>query len=112
MEREITLSSFAVKNERGNRPGDFTTRFTPTIKLDNDASYYIGFNRIISMFFSWTNVNSGYNNQKIVFSKDNDRLLQILILLKEFGLTMILTIILKRRQKRQMVRVMKTTQLR
>ena len=67
MEREITLSSFAVKNERGNRPGDFTTRFTPTIVLDNDASYYIGFNRIISMFFSWTNVNSGYNNQKNSF---------------------------------------------
>ena len=51
MEREITLSSFAVKNQRGNRPGDFTTRFTPTIQLGNDASYYIGFNRIISMFF-------------------------------------------------------------
>ena len=64
MEREITLSSFAVKNRRGNRPGDFTTSFTPTIELDNNASYYIGFNRIISMFFSWTNVNAGYNNQK------------------------------------------------
>ena len=51
MEREITLSSFAVKNVAGNRPGDFTTRFTPTIKLDNNASYYIDFNRIISMFF-------------------------------------------------------------
>ena len=56
MEREMTLSSFSAKNVAGNRPGDFTTRFTPTIVLDNDASYYIGFNRIISMFFSWTNV--------------------------------------------------------
>ena len=73
MEREITLSSFAVKNQRGNRPGDFTTRFTPIIQLGNDASYYIGFNRIISMFFSWTNVNEGYNNQKIAFSKDDGR---------------------------------------
>ena len=73
MEREITLSSFAVKNQRGNRPGDFTTRFTPTIQLGNDASYYIGFNRIISMFFSWTNVNAGYNNQKIAFSKDDGK---------------------------------------
>ena len=51
MEREITLSSFAVKNVAGNRPGDLTTKFTPTIVLDNDASYHIGFNRIISMFF-------------------------------------------------------------
>ena len=42
MEREITLSSFAVKNVAGNRPRDFTTRFTPTIVLDNDATYYIG----------------------------------------------------------------------
>ena len=73
MEREITLSGFAVKNQRGNRPGDFTTRFTPTIQLGNDASYYIGFDRIISMFFSWTNVNAGYNNQKIVFSKDDGK---------------------------------------
>lgn len=49
--REITLSSFAVKNVKGNPPGDFTTKFTPTINLDEkDASYYIGFNRIISMF--------------------------------------------------------------
>lgn len=71
MEREITLSSFSVKNERGNRPGDFTTRFKPTIVLDNNANYYIGFNRTISMFFTWTNINAGYNNQKIAFSKDN-----------------------------------------
>ena len=73
MEREITLSSFAVKNRRGNRPGDLTTTFTPTIELDNKASYYISFNRIISMFFSWTNVNAGYNNQKIAFSKDDGK---------------------------------------
>ena len=51
MEREITLSSFAVKDVRGKRPGDFTTRFTPTIKLQNDVTYYIGFNRISQCFF-------------------------------------------------------------
>ena len=45
----MTLSSFAAKNVAGNRPVDFTTRFTPTIVLDNDASYYIGFNRIIDL---------------------------------------------------------------
>ena len=42
MEREITRSSFAVKNVAANRPGDFTTKFTTTIVLDNDATYYIG----------------------------------------------------------------------
>ena len=36
MEREITLSSFSVKGKSGNRPGDFTTRFNPTLDLPND----------------------------------------------------------------------------
>lgn len=73
MEREIVLSSFSVKNKHGNRPGDFTTRFTPTIILDDNASYYIALNRIITMAFTWTNVNSGYNNQKIRWSKDDGK---------------------------------------
>ena len=71
MEREITLSSFTVKNIHGNLPGDFTTRFTPT--LDLEGQYYIGFNRIISMAFTWKNINSGYDNQKIAFSKDGGK---------------------------------------
>ena len=51
MEREITLSSFSVRYVPGNRPGDFTTKFTPELNLEEGASYYVGFNRIISMFF-------------------------------------------------------------
>ena len=74
MEREITLSSFPVRNVKGNRPGDFTTRFSPQIDVsDKNASYYLAFNRIISMAFSWTNINPGYNNQKIAFSKDGGK---------------------------------------
>ena len=74
MEREITLSSFPVRNVKGNRPGDFTTRFSPEINVsDKNAEYYLAFNRIISMAFSWTNINPGYNNQKIAFSKDGGK---------------------------------------
>jgi len=74
MEREIALSSFPVRDKKGNRPGDFTARFSPEIDLsDKNASYYIAFNKIISMAFSWTNINPGYNNQKIAFSKDAGR---------------------------------------
>ena len=81
MEREITLSSFPVRNVKGNRPGDFTTRFSPEIDLsDKNASYYLAFNRIISMAFTWTNINSGY-------------------LLRESGIMKILIVILKKRQK-------------
>ena len=110
MERELTI---AVKNVAGNRPGDFTTRFTPTIRLDNDASYYIGFNRIITMFF-FHGLMSIQDTiiKKYLLVKIMVRHGKILILLKEFGLILILTIMLNQRQKRQMVRVMKTTQLR
>jgi len=65
MAREITLSSFPVRDVKGNRPGDFTTRFSPKLLSC--------FNRVISMAFSWTNINSGYNNQKMAFSKDAGR---------------------------------------
>ena len=51
MEREITLSSFSVKGSaHGNRPGDFTTNFYPT--LDLQGEHYLAFNRIISMAFT------------------------------------------------------------
>ena len=54
MEREIALRSFSIRNVPGNRLSDFTTKFTPELNLEEDASYYVGFNRILSMFFSWT----------------------------------------------------------
>ena len=74
MEREISLSSFAVKDEPGNRPGDFTTRFSRTLNYEHsDGIWYIGFNKIISMAFTWTNINSGYSNQKIAYSKDGGK---------------------------------------
>ena len=74
MEREITLSSFAVKGEPGNRPGDFTTRFSRTLNYEqSDGIWYIGFNKIIAMAFTWSNINSGYNNQKIAYSKDGGK---------------------------------------
>ena len=71
MEKEITLSSFSVKGTPGNRPGDFTSNFYPT--LDLQGEYYLAFDRIISMAFFWTNINSGYDNQKIAFSNDGGK---------------------------------------
>ena len=100
MEREITLSSFSVKGKSRNRPGDFTTRFTPTLDLPNDTGqYYLAFNRIISMAFTWTNINSGYGNQKIAFLRIMEEASLILISLKEFGIIKILTIIFEKKPK-------------
>lgn len=70
MEREIVLSSYNVK-DGNNRPGNFITRFDPPLMLDRNHEYVIGLNRIITMSFTWTNINPGYNNQSIKYSKDN-----------------------------------------
>ena len=74
MEREIALSSFSVKRKGNNRPGDFTIPFSPPLELDNSqGKYYLAFNRIISMAFTWYNINSDYGNQKIAWSKDDGK---------------------------------------
>ena len=71
MEREIVLSSYSVKGQGSNTPSDFVTDFVRPLRLDDNKRYAIGLNRIINMIFTWFNVNPGYNNQLIRFSKDN-----------------------------------------
>ena len=51
------------------------------------------------MAFTWTNIDSGYANQKIALVKMEEQILLILILLKESRIMKILIIILKKRQK-------------
>ena len=71
MEREIVLSSYSVKNKDNNKPENFVTDFVRPIILDNNHEYMIGLNRIINMSFAWFNINAGYNNQLIGYSKDS-----------------------------------------
>ena len=71
MQQEIVLSSHSVKDVEDNKPEDFTTNFTRPIVLDNNKQYVIGLNRVISMSFTWFNVNAGYKNQLIKYSSDN-----------------------------------------
>ena len=70
MEREIVLSSYNVKDKDNNTPGNFVTHFNPLLIFDKNHEYSIGLNRIITMSFTWTNINAGYKNQLIKFSKD------------------------------------------
>ena len=51
------------------------------------------------MAFTWTNINSGYNNQKIAYSKDGGKTFTDIDFPKEFGITLILTITLRKRLK-------------
>ena len=71
MNRQLVLSSHAVKNVNGNKPSDFVIRYTNPITLNPNKEYQIGLDRIISMSFTWFNVRSELNNQKIRFSSDN-----------------------------------------
>ena len=70
MDREIVLSSYSVRESTGNRPKNFTTKFTGPVVLDNNAEYVVGPNRIISMNFNWFNINAGYENQLARYSSD------------------------------------------
>ena len=70
MDRQLILSSHSVKNKNGNKPSDFTIKYTNPIILDPNRQYEIGLNRIISMSFTWFNVTKELNNQKIRFSSD------------------------------------------
>ena len=71
MEREIGLSSYSVKNKDNNKPENFVTDFVRPIILDNNHEYMIGLNGIINMSFTWFNIDVGYNNQLIGYSKDS-----------------------------------------
>ena len=71
MKRQLVLSSHAVINNNGNKPSDFTIKYTNPITLDPNKEYQIGLDRIISMSFTWFNVTPELNNQKIRFSSNN-----------------------------------------
>ena len=71
MKRQLVLSSHTVKNDNGNKPNDFTIKYTNPITLDPNKEYQIGLDKIISMSFTWFNVTPELNNQKIRFSSDN-----------------------------------------
>ena len=71
MEQEIVLSSYSVKNNGSNKPGNFVSKFTRPIVLDNNHEYAIGLKRIMNMSVTWFNVNAGYGNKLIRFSSDS-----------------------------------------
>ena len=71
MNRQLVLSSHTVKNQSGNKPSDFTIKYSNPIILDSNRQYEIGLDRIISMSFTWFNITKELNNQKIRYSSDN-----------------------------------------
>ena len=68
MSFDILLDSSLAKLQRGgerNVSQDFTVRFYPPIELDSKNNYKAALNRLITMSYSWNNIDSRYDNNKI-----------------------------------------------
>ena len=65
----------AKKQDPNNKPGNFTTKFIPEMKLVHNKQYYLVLDHI-SMTYSWHNIAPNYNNNELKFSKDRGRTYQ------------------------------------
>ena len=63
-ERAIHISSINREKRGTSRPGDFTIKFNPSLKLDPDKTHQLALDRL-SMTYSWYNIRSDYGNNKI-----------------------------------------------
>ena len=64
----VFKSNAAKKHYSSNKPGDFTTKFTPELNLEGNKQYFIALDHI-SMSASWYNVRPEYENNKLRISK-------------------------------------------
>ena len=74
MSFDILLDSSLAKLERGgerNVSHDFTVNFYPPIDLGS-GNFKAVLNRLITMSYSWTNIDSHYNNNKIRWRKKTE----------------------------------------
>ena len=60
-ERAIHISSINREKRGTSRPGDFTIKFNPSLKLDPDKKHELALDRL-SMTYSWYNIRSDYDN--------------------------------------------------
>ena len=72
---DILLDSSLAKLERGgerNVSHDFTVNFHPPIEL-GEGNYKAALNRLITMSYSWNNIDSRYDNNKIRWKKKTEQ---------------------------------------
>ena len=79
MSFDILLDSSLAKLERGgerNVSHDFTVKFHRPIELPNllgNGNYKAALNRLITMSYSWNNIDSRYDNNKIRWKKKTEQ---------------------------------------
>ena len=52
-----------------NRPDNFLIKFNPSLKLNPEKKHFLAIDRL-TMTYSWYNIRSSYNNNKIKYSND------------------------------------------
>ena len=75
-ERAIHISSINREKRGISRPGDFTIKFNPSLKLDPEMKHQLALDRL-SMTYSWYNIRSDYGNNKIKYTHGKQLLLQM-----------------------------------
>ena len=76
MSLDILLDSSLAKLERGgerNVSHDFTVKFHPPIELASKKNYKDALNRLITMSYSWNNIDSRYDNNKIRWKEKTEQ---------------------------------------
>ena len=69
MERAIHISSIKREKTGENRPDNFLIKFNPSLKLNPEKKHFLAIDRL-TMTYSWYNIRSSYNNNKIKYSND------------------------------------------
>ncbi|CAH3133669.1 unnamed protein product [Porites lobata] len=65
----IHISSINREKRGTSKPGDFTIKFNPSLKLDPEKKHQLALDRL-SMTYSWYNIRSDYGNNKIKYTHD------------------------------------------
>ena len=68
-EQAIHISSVNREKRGESKPGDFTIKFNPTLKLDPEKKHSLAVDRV-SMTYSWYNIRDSYGNNKIKYTHD------------------------------------------
>ena len=62
----------SVDGTGNSKSHDFTVRFNPALEFDKNRDYYLALDSI-TMAYSWYNVSSDYNNNKLSYSQDSGK---------------------------------------
>ena len=71
--RVLVFKSIDARKENPrNKPSNFTVKFIPELKLQTNSTHYLALDHL-SMFASWHNIRSEYQNNKVKISKDKGK---------------------------------------